>query len=56
MKSMSVRFVNNLLHYKLKYISDYEGRSANKQIIYLIRQCITDFEEKNGAIKMPGQD
>ena len=26
------------LHYKLHYISKYEGRSANAQILYLIRQ------------------
>ena len=41
------------LHFKLHYISKYEGRSANGQILYLIRQCIKEFEEKNGEIKMP---
>ena len=25
------------LHYKLRYIAKYEGRSANGQILYLIR-------------------
>ena len=39
------------LHRKLHYIAKYEGRSANGQILYLIRQCIRDFEEKNGEIK-----
>ena len=39
------------LHRKLRYIAKYEGRSANGQIIYLIRQCIRDFEEKNGKIE-----
>ena len=38
------------LHYKLHYIAKYEGRSANGQILYLIRQCIRDFEEKIGEI------
>ena len=38
------------LHRKLHYISKYEGRSANGQILYLIRQCIREFEEKNGEI------
>ncbi|MBR3974742.1 MAG: hypothetical protein IKJ88_02660 [Clostridia bacterium] len=38
------------LHAKLHYIAKYEGRSANGQILYLIRQCIKDFEEKNGKI------
>lgn len=38
------------LHYKLKYIAKYEGRSANGQIIYLIRQCIREFENREGEI------
>lgn len=38
------------LHYKLRYIADYEGRSVNRQILYLIRQCIREFEEKEGPI------
>lgn len=41
------------LHYKLFYISSYEGRSGNGQIIYLIRQCIKAFEEENGEIQLP---
>lgn len=40
------------LHGKLKYIAKYEGRSANGQIIYLIRQCIRDFEKENGEIEL----
>lgn len=39
------------LHRKLRYIAKYEGRSANGQILYLIRQCIREFEEKNGPIE-----
>ena len=39
------------LHAKLKYIAKYEGRAANGQIIYLIRQCIRMFEEKHGTIE-----
>ena len=38
------------LHYKLHYIAKYEGRSGNGQILYLIRQCIREFEEKQGQI------
>lgn len=38
------------LHYKLHYIAKYEGRSGNGQIIYLIRQYIREFEEKQGEI------
>ncbi len=45
--------IDPLLHYKLHYISKYEGRSANGQILYLLRQCIRDFEEKDGEIQVP---
>lgn len=38
------------LHYKLHYIAKHEGRSANGQILYLIRQCILKFEKENGEI------
>lgn len=38
------------LHRKLHYIAKYEGRSANGQILHLIRQCIREFEEKHGKI------
>lgn len=43
------------LHFKLHYISKYEGRSANGQILYLIRQCIKNFEKENGAIEIPAK-
>lgn len=39
------------LHYKLHYIARYEGRSANGQILYLIRQCIKEFDAYEGEIK-----
>lgn len=44
------------LHYKLHYISKYEGRSANGQILYLIRKCIKEFEEDNGKIEYNEKD
>ena len=40
------------LHGKLKYIAKYEGRSTNGQILYLIRQCIKEFESQNGVIEL----
>ena len=43
--------VDNELHYKLHFISKYEGRSANGQILYLIRKCIAEYEEKHGKIE-----
>ena len=41
------------LHYKLHYISKYEGRSANGEILYLIRAAIRDFEKREGNIEYP---
>ena len=38
------------LHYKLHYISKYEGRSANGEVLYLIRKCIRLCEEEHGKI------
>lgn len=49
-KSLSIRIEEDVLH-KLHYIADYEGRSANSQILVLIRDCIENFEEKYGEIE-----
>lgn len=44
------------LHYKLRYIAKFEGRSANGHILYLIRQCIREFEAREGVIPYPVQE
>ena len=49
-KHLGIR-IDKDTHYKLHYIAKYEGRSANGQILYLVRKCITDFEEQNGKIE-----
>ena len=41
------------LHYKLHYVSKYYGRSANGQILFLIRQAIKRFEKLEGEIEYP---
>ena len=41
------------LHYKLHYISKYYGRSANGQILFLIRHAIKAFEEAEEKIEIP---
>ena len=43
------------LHYKLKYVAKYEGRSGNAQILYLIRNCIKNFEEEVEIIELPDE-
>ena len=50
-KHFGLRIEADLLR-KFRYVCDYEGRSANSQILYLIRQCIAEFEKKNEKIKM----
>ena len=43
--------VDGETHYKLHYISRYEGRSASAHILYLIRQNIISFEQEHGTIE-----
>ncbi|MBP3620432.1 MAG: Arc family DNA-binding protein [Lachnospiraceae bacterium] len=38
-------------HEKLKSLSDYEGRSINGEVLYLIRQAIIKHEEEKGTLK-----
>lgn len=47
--------IDPALHYKLHFISKYYGRSANGQILYLIRQAIREFEQAQGEIELPTQ-
>ena len=37
---------------KLHVVADYEGRSANSQILILIRDCIKEYEKENGEINI----
>ena len=46
-KSLSIRIDNEMLD-KLHVIADYEGRSANSQILILIRGAIELYEENTG--------
>ena len=48
-KSLSIRIDEELLN-KLHVVADYEGRSANSQIIVLIRDCVAEYEKEHGQI------
>lgn len=50
-KSLSIRIDEKMLH-KLHVVADYEGRSANSEILILIRDVIEKYEEKHGAIEI----
>ena len=54
-KSLSIRIDEKMLD-KLHVIADYEGRSANSQILILIRDCIEAFEVKHGEIQVGKRD
>ena len=41
------------LHYKLKYLAAYEGRSINGEVLYLARREIEAFEKEHGKIDLP---
>ena len=50
-KSFSIRIDNKILD-KLHVVADYEGRSANSQVLILIRDCIEKFEKDHGKIEL----
>lgn len=50
-KSLSIRIDEKMLH-KLHVLADYEGRSANNQIIILIRDAVKEYEAKYGPIEV----
>jgi hypothetical protein len=50
-KSLSIRIDEKMLN-KLHVVADYEGRSANSQILILIRDAIEKYEEKLGFCKI----
>ena len=49
-KSVSIRIEEEMLH-KLSYVEDFEGRSLNSHILVLIRNSISEFEQKYGKIE-----
>ncbi|MBE6834410.1 Arc family DNA-binding protein [Faecalispora sporosphaeroides] len=49
-KSLSIRIEEELLN-KLHVVADYEGRSANSQILILIQDCVEQYERQHGKIK-----
>jgi hypothetical protein len=50
-KSLSIRIDEELLN-KLHIVADYEGRSANSQILILIRDCVGEYEKIHGKIEL----
>ena len=49
-KSLSIRIDEEMLN-KLHVLADYEGRSANSEILILIRDAVDKFESEHGKIE-----
>jgi len=41
---------------KFRYVAEYEGRSANKEIEQMIKKRVEDFEKENGEINLKSDD
>lgn len=49
-RSLTIRIDDTMLD-KLHVVADYEGRSANSQVLILIRDCIKRYEQEHGEIQ-----
>lgn len=43
--------IDSETHRKLKSLAEYDGRSINGEVLYLIRQAIIRHEQRYGALK-----
>jgi len=48
-RNLSIR-IDEILLQKFHIVAEYNNRSANKQIITLIKQCILSYENQHGEI------
>lgn len=48
--------VNRNLFKKFRYVVDYKGRSANKEIEQLMKKEVEEFEIQHGEIKFNKKD
>lgn len=53
-KHISIRIDEDVLQ-KFHYVAKYEDRSASGQIMFLINNCIREFEEKHGKIELSAE-
>ena len=45
--------ISKELLFKLSYISDFNGRTKNKQIEQILKKHVNEFEKKYGVIPVP---
>ena len=51
LKHISIRIDATMLK-KFHSVAEYHGRSASRQVLYLINQCIREFEKEHGEIEI----
>jgi len=50
-KHISIRIDEDVLK-KFHYVAKYKDRSASGQVMFLINNCIREFEENHGKIEL----
>lgn len=50
-RHFGLRIEDELLK-KFRYVCEYDGRSANAQMLRLIRQYVNEYEKENGNIEI----
>ena len=48
--------VERELFQKFRYVADYEGRSANRDLVQYIKRKVRKFEQENDPIILPEND
>ncbi len=48
--------VNRHLFKKFRYVAEYGGRSANREIEQLMKFKVAEFEKENGKIELPDEN
>lgn len=48
--------IDRTLFAKFRYVAEYEGRSANKEIEQMMKKRVVKFEKENGEIVTQGKD
>lgn len=54
-KHFGLRIEEEMLQ-KFRYVCEYKGRSANKQIIQMIKHLIDEYENEHGEIQKNSDD
>lgn len=47
--------VDRVLFHKFRYIAEFEGRSANKEIEQYLKRRVAEFEQEHGKIELDAE-